>query len=581
MPVNAQTIQMARDSGYTDSQIRDYIVNSPEYTQAKQAGYGDNEIFSHLGFKGAQRNVEIQGKPDASAAETERMKQEFLQSQGGTAERIKQNAKSWLTYLGSPTAPAEDVSDFATRVVPASAAKTAYGVLTAPYQMVKRVTDPLVDYAANITNPDPNRKPLGRQLDTGLKQTVMDTAAFAGKPLGFKPDESGGLSWSPSNIKEAILTDPVGTALAGAPLAKPVLKGAAKTLSTVGSVGADTLGVTTGMQRGVKQSFEAGKRAGSSEAPTTDFADYYTGKKGQEDLLNSYKDVISDLKDKRASEYQGKLAEIAKNKQQLDISPIIGKWNEFKQKYGIATDAEGNVDLSRSTLSRKDAGDLSEITDMLDSWGTRPNDLTPVGLDLLKRKLDNLYTESKDSRAIVTGLRNAVKNTIVDAVPEYADMTKGYADATGLLNEAQSALSLKNKVAGDTALRKINQVMRENFDFRRETINKLEEQTGANLLDQTAGYQASQWLPRGALGKVIGGGEAAALFHAGLAPSGIAALALSSPKLVGGMMYGLGISVGMAKRIVAKLPQLKAWMQKTGQLPKMQGDNNATNQVNQ
>lgn len=46
-------------------------------------------------FDDGGKSVTVQGKPDASAAETERLKQKWMQESGGTVERVKQNAKAW------------------------------------------------------------------------------------------------------------------------------------------------------------------------------------------------------------------------------------------------------------------------------------------------------------------------------------------------------------------------------------------------------------------------------------------------------------------------------------------------------
>ncbi|QWV97463.1 hypothetical protein KP005_19345 [Geomonas nitrogeniifigens] len=118
--------------------------------------------------------------------------------------------------LSAPTAPAESVKDWATRVVPESTVKTAIGAVTAPYQMIKNVTDPIVEYAGNITKPSP-RMQLAGGIDQGMKRNLDAAADFLGKPLGFKRGDSGEMDWSPANIKDALLTDPVGSAAALAP----------------------------------------------------------------------------------------------------------------------------------------------------------------------------------------------------------------------------------------------------------------------------------------------------------------------------------------------------------------------------
>lgn len=89
MPVNAETIKAAKDNGYSDGQIRDYIVKSSEYAAAKKAGYGDDEIFKHLGLESTLPSFKTQKlatKQDVMGVATPRQREE--------AATIRQNLPS-------------------------------------------------------------------------------------------------------------------------------------------------------------------------------------------------------------------------------------------------------------------------------------------------------------------------------------------------------------------------------------------------------------------------------------------------------------------------------------------------------
>ncbi|QGH73435.1 MAG: protein of unknown function DUF3990 [Podoviridae sp. cty5g4] len=121
---------------------------------------------------------------------------------------LAQDAKDYYQSLHEPTEPATSVRDFATRVLPASAGKTAVGMAEFPYHLAKSFTDPLL-----------TRKPLSGMQDA-LLSNIEGYGEFLGKPIGT-------YGWS--ELKKSWLTNPVGSAIALSSFVKPIVNKTGRT----------------------------------------------------------------------------------------------------------------------------------------------------------------------------------------------------------------------------------------------------------------------------------------------------------------------------------------------------------------
>lgn len=116
-------------------------------------------------------------------------------------------------------------------------------------------------------------------------------------------------------------------------------------------------------------------------------------------------------------------------------------------------------------------------------------DTTPEGLDILKQRLQDYYRGTPDSAKgdrLSTIASNAVKNKIVQAVPEYAKMTGTFEKLTNDIRDITKTLSLNDKTQAQTAITKLNSVLRDNFPARQDMIKLIEQYTGKNLQGQIA-----------------------------------------------------------------------------------------------
>jgi len=195
---------------------------------------------------------------------------------------------------------------------------------------------------------------------------------------------------------------------------------------------------------------------------------------------------------------------------------------------------------------------VNEIKGILNEWQKKPTLHTAGGLDDLKQRLDDVYTEGMTDQAkrILSNTRTAVKKTIVDQDANYAKTMANYEEALSLEREIERALSLGKKSAADTAIRKLQSLTRNNantnYGYRMELAKVLQQQGGQDLMPALAGQALSSYVPRGLAGQGAGIGASLTAFSN---PMAAAVLPLTSPKLMGLGAYGLG-------RATRNIPQL-------------------------
>lgn len=354
----------------------------------------------------------------------------------------------------------------------------------------------------------------------------------------------------------------------------------------VGNVGKEVLGKMTGagpeaIAQAVKgeKGFAAGMRGGEGVG---------------EKVLEDTRAALGQVKADRGVSYSKQFEEVAKNTKPLDPTPFKSKIEQILQKFNIrrigggetvppfkefvkgkmgpymkeegshgaamkrlsneyaaakANSPELGLDFSRSSITDDAArAKAAKIIQDFDEWGSQADDFTPVGLDLLKRRVQDYYDPNMPAIAnMSTDLSNFVKSNIVREVPEYAKMVKGYEDSTRFINEAERALSLGNKAMMDTSIKKLLSTNRENFEFRRQLLNQIEERAGRSLSPEIAGLTMQQFTPKGLIGVLS---TAGAGYAAGITPQLLPFVAMSSPRLAGEFLYTFA---GVPRREAARL----------------------------
>lgn len=393
---------------------------------------------------------------------------------------------------------------------------------------------------------------------TGVERFTQEVAksapAFA-LPASVLPQALGNAAIAASQAKpgreaqEAVVGGAGGAAGAAA---GPVLSAA---LRGMGNAAAHGLGMTTGAgTESVKQAWKGGPG----------FVENMRGKVDPSEVVATARDGLANMRQQMYDRYATAKGGWASDTAPLDFRPVAQAFNDAVGKFGF----KGRMQPGAEEV-------MPKVKGLLDEWQTRaaqdPAFLTVEGLDALKRHLQDLTPDfnNRTGRAFVTEVVDKVKAGIVGQRPEYAKAMKDYWESSGQLDEIARSLSLTDKASTDTALRKLQSLMRNNVNTnygQRLTSAAALEQAGANILPQVAGQALSSWTPRGLQGAAATGGAVAN-------PAMWPALATFSPRLVGEAVGGAGAVMGDVKT-KALLDALRraspAAMRKTS--PNGQGD---------
>jgi hypothetical protein len=308
------------------------------------------------------------------------------------------------------------------------------------------------------------------------------------------------------------------------------------------------LGLTTGAgEESIAQALRAGREGNQA------FLQNIRGEVSAMDVLDQAKDALANMRATRSQAYRQGIqstmpsAEIVAGKAlpkaptKLNFAPIASSLDDVVESLKVKTPTGSQFKIGSAELNK-----IEELQDVVKTWQKDSSLHTAEGLDALKQRLDALYPDSpmqKQVQRAVTGVRNTVKDTIVAQDKNYAKTMKAYEESLSLEREIERALSLNNRSAADTAIRKLQSLTRNNantnYGYRMELAKALQNQGGEDLMPALAGQALSSFTPRGLAGQgaALGIGAGGALT---VNPMALAALPLTSPRLVGMGAYGLG-----------------------------------------
>jgi hypothetical protein len=273
------------------------------------------------------------------------------------------------------------------------------------------------------------------------------------------------------------------------------------------------------------------------------------------DILNAAKQNVAELGRQRQSAYRANMENIKSDKSILNFDGID---NALKN-------AQAKVSFKGKVKNEAAAQKLSDVQAKIDEWKSLdPAEYhTPEGLDALKQSigetLESIPFESAQQRMIVGDVYNAVKNEIVKQAPTYAKTMKAYSEASDQIKEIERALSLGKKASVDTAMRKLQSLMRNNvqtnYGQRLKLARQLEETGGNQLMPAIAGQALSELTPRG-LQRATSVPTSLGAFTVGGLPAAIGYGLASSPRVVGLGAYGAGATARGLLDVQRRLPEL-------------------------
>lgn len=294
------------------------------------------------------------------------------------------------------------------------------------------------------------------------------------------------------------------------------------------------LGLTTGAgAEPISQAFKAGKTGNK------DFLANMRGDVPLTDVLDRAKQGLAAMGAEKAAQYRSGMIPIKGDQSVLSLSPL----DKALADAAAVTSFKGQVKNDAA------AGAVGKMSAIVDEWKVlEPQHFhTPEGLDALKQKLggvlESIPFQERTARLAAGKVYTAAKSTIESQAPTYAKVMKDYTEASSQINEIERALSLGDKASKDTAMRKLQSLMRNNvqtnYGNRLTLANTLEEGGGVELLPALSGQALNSFTPRSLSGQIGGGATALASLMTGN-PAGLALLPLQSPRAVGSMAYGAG-----------------------------------------
>jgi len=320
-----------------------------------------------------------------------------------------------------------------------------------------------------------------------------------------------------------------------------------KPAKLAGLLASEGAGFTTGAGGAAVREAAASGFTGGEKA--TAFLDQLRTNAPVENVVNTAKGALSEMRDQRNSMYRSGMVDIQGDKSVLNFSNIEKSLADA-DKYAYYKNALKNPEAAKA---------LDEVSQVIDDWKSRPASEyhTPEGFDQLKQAVGGVLEKYKPGTTeyrAVSEIYNSIKKDISAQAPTYAKVMKEYEMATKTLMDLESSLSLSNRANIDTSVRKLQSIMRNNantnYGRRVEQAQMLEGAGAKTLMPQLAGQALSSWTPRSLQG--IG----SAITAAGSAmsnPAYLASLPLTMPRVVGESAYYAGKAAGTPQRLAEAL----------------------------
>jgi len=480
------------------------------------------------------------------------------------ANQATTQANPWDVVQQTPQQPKYmgygEMMGQAVQNIPASAANMATGLyqaVTNPVQTVSGLLDvgagalqkvlpkPVVDFVNQLeSNPE-------------AAQRAVNAATAVG---GAMKERYG----SAESIKNTIATDPVGAmgdlstllgggaALAGripmagkvastlstaSDLTNPITlagKGVSKTADMASALAKLGLGLKTGVgTEPITQAVKAGREGNQT------FLENMRGTVPMTQVLDDAKSNLAKMNLDKQAEYRSGMVNIKNDKTQLDFTGI---------DQAIA-DAQKYSSYKGKVVNQGAADVLTDIKAKVDDWkSSDPAQYhTPEGIDKLKQSIwesiEKLPRESKTAYSAAKEVYDSVKKEISKQAPEYSKVMSDYSQSSDKIKEIERALSLGDKASADTAMRKLQSLMRNNvntnYGNRLDMARELERAGGNEMMPALAGQAMSSKLPRG-LQSATNIPSSYIAYGVGGPALAAADLMASSPRLVGEASYKYG-----------------------------------------
>lgn len=365
----------------------------------------------------------------------------------------------------------------------------------------------------------------------GLKRTL------ANDPVGALADASAVLTGGGSIAARGPgVVAQAGRAVTAAGNAIDPLRQAGRVVARSGDAAANVLGVTTGAgTRPFREAFDAGRTGNQA------LIENMRGNVPVGDVVDMAENAVNQMSRQRSAAYNADMANVNSSRAIVDYDPLR---RAIQQGIDEAHFAGIPIDNTAAAAAQ-------EIGDIVNRFSTRRNApgqpmvplRTPSELDAAKRAIGEVVQRTQQgtlARRIAGNVYRVARDEITRQVPEYANAMENYTQASDLLQEMRRTMSINDRAMPDTTVRKLQSTMRNNVNTNYGARERLLDELARiepNLPAALAGQSLNALAPRG-LARAAGPIEAAlAIMHN---PMALAALPLSSPRLMGEVAHGAG-----------------------------------------
>lgn len=326
------------------------------------------------------------------------------------------------------------------------------------------------------------------------------------------------------------------------------------TARSAGDVLAAISGKATGTgTEALKTAFKAGYKGGDAARL---FRLNIMGKASPEEAVNSARAGLDRMKRNRNLAFRRGIDVVTGDKE-IDFAKIEKAVDRAKGDFFVTSKGIKQLRGGQALQNK-----INQVDELVNTWKNSPELHTAEGLDALKVSVDELFPAVTEKTAqqqkFITNVKNSIKDTIVAEVPEYGKVMADYSEASNAMREIEKALIGGNKSSADTALRKLQSVMRNNvntnFGNRLERLKQLESVDDLFLQERLAGQALQPGTARGISGAVS---LPAALTIGGTLDLGSAVgygLA-TSPRLAGSLAFRAGTTLRPGTKAFESLPQ--------------------------
>ena len=356
----------------------------------------------------------------------------------------------------------------------------------------------------------------------------------------------------------------------------------------VGSTAAEILGLTTGASSTpIKVAFAAGREGGERGQM---FVQSMRGNIPMEDVVTQAREAVGAMHKRKMDTYREGLGQVFSDRPEVAPKPprvvterrqsaILGpdgkpttvttkreihRGNDLSKIDGAVKQildqgAFKGVDISKSTAAMR-----KNIKGVMAEWKKLdPAEFHSVeGMDAMRKSIGDLVDSAPfgtPERRLANQAYFTVRKTIEAQAPGYGKVMSEYNQASTHLRDLEKALSLGKTAATETALRKLQAVMRNDvtsaYGQRARYAGELKG-AGAGLLDEAlAGQSLNPWMPRSMGSRVAGLGSGVATAAGAINPAALPLVGMASPRMVGGAAYRAGQGGQSLAELLSRVPR--------------------------